>query len=126
MVQSTLVSPYSFVGIKGHLQVPNSVMKREDKLRKAKNIINACIIFYGVGTLDNFLKPNRTSDVVKARHIAAYLIKMHTGMTDVDMCKLFNRDRTTCIHSVQVITGYLKVGDPPEIKDELRQILDML
>ena len=47
-------------------------------------------------------------------------------MTDGEICKFFKRDRTTILHSVELIKGYIKIGEPKHILEEIKEIKMML
>jgi chromosomal replication initiation ATPase DnaA len=125
-ITKMIIRPDIFVGIHGYIHIPSSNLRHEVKIEKAKNIINACILYYKLNGMDDFLKWDRSSDRMMARHVAAYLIKMNTGLAESQFCHLFNRDRTTCLNSVMRVKGFLEVNNPPQLVYELRDIMNMI
>jgi hypothetical protein len=52
----------------------------------------------------------RTSDIAFARHIFCwYAVK--SGRHYIDVAALINRHRTSVTHSIQLIDGFIKIGD---------------
>ena len=45
----------------------------------------------------------RTKEIVSARHIAVYVVREVTGMSFPNIAKLFNRDHTTMLSSIDVV-----------------------
>lgn len=125
-ITKELVHPYSFVGMKGTIFIPPSSLRKEEKIQRAKDIINACMKYYNIPSIEKMMKKDRSEPLVTARHIAAYLIKQNTQMIDSEICKFFNRDRTTIIHSIELINGYIKIGEPKHILEEIKEIKMML
>ncbi len=54
-------------------------------------------------TKDDIISVKRTKDIAQARHIAAYLIRKITDMSLPNIGKIFNRDHTTIMSSIDAV-----------------------
>ena len=66
----------------------------------------------------------RTQDIAMARHISIYIIRTMTEMSLPAIGKVFNRDHTTIINSLEKVENEIK-GNPTldiEIKALLKEI----
>lgn len=124
-VSKEKIHPYSYIGMKGLVHIPVSALNREEKFRMADEIIKASCKYYGI-TLEKMMKKERYQPQITARHISAYLIKKMTDLKDGEISKLFGKDRTTIIHSVELISGYLKINEPKNIITDLNNIKMMI
>lgn len=55
----------------------------------------------------SILSRSRSMPEKDARHIAIHLIRKNTGLSQKDIGKIFKRDRTTAIHSIEVIDEWM-------------------
>jgi chromosomal replication initiation ATPase DnaA len=49
-----------------------------------------------------------------------------TDLPDKKISDLFNRDRTTIIHSIKLINGYVKMGHPEYVIEDMKAIKMLL
>lgn len=69
-------------------------------------IIEEVAKYYNLEEYQIYVK-TRQRPMVTARQIAMYLIKKHTTLNDRQIGQIFNLDRTTAIHSRQVVVPAL-------------------
>jgi hypothetical protein len=99
----------------------------------AKRIIKAVSEATGI-TISDILSPRRSNSVVRARHIAIYIIREYTRKSLPEIGRHTNRDHSTIIHALRCVeakrdyyepelTKVLKQFAPPEnipFSDEVR------
>ena len=68
----------------------------------AKQIIENISKRYGI-SVDDITGKKRTKEIVQVRHIAIYIIREVTGMSLENIGKIFGRDHTTILYSMDVI-----------------------
>lgn len=117
MVSETIIHPYAYVGIRGDMQVPASVMSEQLNHKKAHNIIEASRKYYEIESLEKMMARSRKTHVLMARHIAIFLIRRLTGLRDSDIAVYFKRDRTTILNSIQVVQDFIYTKDEDVITD---------
>lgn len=100
-------------------------MPVEERERLAKHIIDTVITYYQMD-IHKLLKKERTTEKVLARQMIAYLIKSMTRMSDEKISDYLNRDRTTIIHAIRKMQGFVKIGDPVEIIQDIEAIKKLL
>ena len=71
---------------------------------KAEKIIESVSKIYDV-PVEDIKSKKRSKEISNARHVAVYVIRKITQMTVVDIGKIFNRDYTTILASIDVITS---------------------
>ena len=64
---------------------------------------------------------SRVKNVAQARHIAIYLIKTITDISYPSIGKLFNRNHSTIMSSVEVIEK--KIATSPAIEMEINELI---
>lgn len=64
--------------------------------------------------------PSRSRSVVTARNIAMYLIRQITGLSTVDLGRIFGRDHSTALHSLDQVTE--KQETDPVIQQTIKDI----
>lgn len=66
-------------------------------------IIGLVASYFGK-TLDDLVGPRRLASVVRARHVAAYLMRTHTALPLAEIgARLGKRDHTTILHAVRTV-----------------------
>lgn len=68
----------------------------------ANKIIESISKRYDI-SVDDIKGKKRTKEIVSARHIAVYVVREVTGMSFPNIAKLFNRDHTTMLSSIDVV-----------------------
>jgi len=64
--------------------------------------------------------PSRSRQIVGARNIAMYLIRSITGLSTIEIGKLFERDHTTALHSLDQVTE--KLETEPAVSQAIKDI----
>ena len=75
---------------------------------------------YDVGKTE-LVGKSRVKDVAQARHIAIYLVRTITEMSLPNIGKLFNRDHSTVISSIDTIEK--KISSSPAIEIEINELI---
>lgn len=86
-------------------------------------IINTVSQKYGV-EVDAILGKKKTKEITLARHVAVYLIRKMTDLSLPDIGKIFNRDHTTIMNSVDRIKS--EVEDSPDRRKEIDDLMDLI
>ena len=88
----------------------------------ATNIINAILDHYDIPA-QSFIARNRDERCVKARAVAAYLLRQHTGLSWHQISHIMQRPAHT-----SALTAYQKIGkrimDDPALEAEVGAILN--
>ena len=88
----------------------------------ATNIINAVLDHYDIPA-QSFIARNRDERCVKARAVAAYLLRQHTGLSWHQIASIMQRPGHT-----SALTAYQKIDkrimDEPELEAEVGAILN--
>lgn len=125
MVSTTIIHPQSYVGMKGHIQVPIAALSRDQMNTRAKDIFHSCLKYFNFD-FTQIVSKGRKGDAVYCRQIMCYMMRILTNLKDGEIAEYVNRDRTTVIHSIEVITGFLKVKDPEYVQVDIDTIKSML
>lgn len=101
------------------LQLAQEVLKEQltPKIKKTldKNTIQVSVCEMYKITLDDMLSDKRDKHIVRARHIAMFLIKRELGYSASDIGRIFNgKDHTSVLYAIEKIARELE-------KDELLQ-----
>ncbi len=87
--------------------VREAVQKNNESVPTPEIIINEVGRYFGIQ--DPVLRgPSRSRGVVHARNIAMYLIRQITGLSTVELGKIFGRDHSTAMHSLDQVTEKLE------------------
>ena len=72
--------------------------------------------------------PSRFNKIVKARHIAFYLMRKHTNLSSSQIGSLLFRDHTTTLHACKSVENQMKLYSTyrNEIEDLSREIQNAL
>lgn len=101
------------------LRERQKVMK--EKINYVDNIITEICKYYSL-SIEEVKGKSRKREIVKARFIAIYIIRMETDFTLSGIGKIFNRDHTTILHSIKIINNTLTLKYDTDISDDLRAI----
>lgn len=123
-MEATVIHPQTYTLLKGK-QSPIYYRTEEKRIEKAKEIIEAIERYFKVDH-EKLMSKWRYRDIVIPRQIAMYMIKVKTKLGDGAIAKLFNRDRTTVIYGVQSIDGFLRLGHPIEVVEQVDEIKKLL
>ena len=86
-------------------------------------IINAVSEKYGI-EVDALLSKKKTKEISYARHIAVYLIRKLIDLSLPDIGKIFNRDHTTIMNSIERIKCELE--DSPQTKKDIDSLIEII
>ena len=64
--------------------------------------------------------PSRSRQIVHARNIAMYLIRNITGLSTIEIGKIFDRDHTTALHSLDQVTEKLETD--PSVSQAIKDV----
>lgn len=93
-----------------HEIVEDAVRKNNEAIPTPDAIITEVSRFFGFD--ESIIKgPGRSRTVVNARNIAMYLIRNITGLSTIEIGKIFGRDHSTAVHSLDQVTARVK-SDP--------------
>lgn len=108
---------------------PNSNIKKSKASISQQNelifhrTVKAVQDAYGIPSME-FLGPSRSRRCVQARNISIFLYKKLSGDTMSNTGKLFERDHTTIIHSIEKIKDQLKEDE--ELHDRINGLSQMI
>ena len=89
--------------------VRSAVQKANESLPTPEVIISEVSRYFGMD--ESLLRgPSRSRGIVAARNIAIYLIQNITGLSTVGIGKIFERDHSTVLHSIDQVNE--KLSDP--------------
>lgn len=87
--------------------VKEAVRKNNESIPTPEAIIGEVSRFFGYDA--SVLRgPGRSRSVVNARNIAMYLIRNITGLSTIEIGKLFERDHSTAVHSLDQVDAKIK------------------
>lgn len=117
--------------LKGNPKIrrPNSNIKKSKASISQQNelifhrTVKAVQDAYGIPSME-FLGPSRSRRCVQARNISIFLYKKLSGDTMSNTGKLFERDHTTIIHSIEKIKDQLKEDE--ELHDRINGLSQMI
>ncbi len=90
--------------------VKEAVRKNNEAIPTPDAIIGEVARFFGFE--ESVIRgPGRSRQVVNARNIAMYLIRNITGISTIEIGKIFNRDHSTAVHSLDQVDARLQ-SDP--------------
>ncbi len=87
--------------------VREAVIKSNESIPTPDAIIAEVARFFGYEE-DAIRGPGRSRQIVNARNIAIYLIRNITGLTTTDIGKIFGRDHSTAVHSLDQVNAKLQ------------------
>lgn len=90
--------------------VRNAVQKNNEAIPKPDAIIAEVARYYDLSEAD-IRSPSRTRKHVNARNIAMYLIRQITGLPTTEIGRIFERDHSTAVHSLDQVETRLQT-DP--------------
>lgn len=127
-MNGTMIHPQTFLAVQEHrLSLykgrPSELYYNnlQDNKRKAELILDKVIEYFDT-TKEAILLRNRHEQLLTPRHIAMYLVKKKTSLSDGEVAKFFKRDRTTVLHANQKIHSYLKIKNPEHIINDIKNI----
>lgn len=99
--------------------VKDAVQKNNESIPTPDVIINEVSRFFGFD--ESVIRgPARSRQVVYARNIAMYLIRNITGLSTIEIGKIFDRDHSTALHSLDQVTE--KLNTDPSYSQTIKDI----
>jgi chromosomal replication initiator protein len=101
-----------------HLNIKTIRMDKEQQKEYAVQIAEKVCNYYQV-KYGQLMSKYRGEEVTLARQMTMYLTKEKTALNGEEIAKLFNRDRTTVLHSISKIKGQLSNKFDDTIKNDI-------
>jgi chromosomal replication initiation ATPase DnaA len=101
-----------------HLNIKTTRMDKEQQKEYAIQIAEKVCNYYQI-KYGQMMSKYRGEEVTLARQMTMYLTKEKTELNGEEIAQLFNRDRTTVLHSIQKIRGQLSNKFDDTIKKDV-------
>jgi chromosomal replication initiator protein len=101
-----------------HLNIKTIRMDKEQQKEYAVEIAEKVCNYYQI-KYGQMMSKYRGEEVTLARQMTMYLTKEKTELNGEEIAKLFNRDRTTVLHSISKIKGQLSNKFDDTIKKDI-------
>jgi chromosomal replication initiation ATPase DnaA len=101
-----------------HLNIKTIRMDKEQQKEYAVEIAEKVCNYYQV-KYGQLMSKYRGEEVTLARQMTMYLTKEKTALNGEEIAQLFNRDRTTVLHSISKIKGQLTNKFDDTIKNDI-------
>jgi chromosomal replication initiator protein len=101
-----------------HLNIKTIRMDKEQQKEYAVNIAEKVCNYYQI-KYGQMMSKYRGEEVTLARQMTMYLTKEKTALNGEEIAKLFNRDRTTVLHSISKIKSQLSNKFDDTIKNDI-------
>jgi chromosomal replication initiation ATPase DnaA len=101
-----------------HLNIKTIRMDKEQQKEYAIQIAEKVCNYYQI-KYGQMMSKYRGEEVTLARQMTMYLTKEKTALNGEEIAQLFNRDRTTVLHSISKIKGQLSNKFDDTIKNDI-------
>jgi chromosomal replication initiation ATPase DnaA len=101
-----------------HLNIKTIRMDKEQQKEYAVQIAEKVCNYYQI-KYGQLMSKYRGEEVTLARQMTMYLTKEKTALNGEEIAQLFNRDRTTVLHSISKIKGQLSNKFDDTIKNDI-------
>ena len=101
-----------------HLNIKTTRMSKEEQKEYAIEIAEKVCNYYQI-KYGQMMSKYRGEEVTLARQMTMYLTKEKTNLNGEEIAKIFNRDRTTVLHSISKIKGQLSNKFDDTIKNDI-------
>jgi len=101
-----------------HLNIKTIRMDKEQQKEYAVEIAEKVCNYYQI-KYGQMMSKYRGEEVTLARQMTMYLTKEKTALNGEEIAQLFNRDRTTVLHSISKIKGQLSNKFDDTIKKDI-------
>jgi chromosomal replication initiation ATPase DnaA len=101
-----------------HLNIKTIRMDKEQQKEYAIQIAEKVCNYYQI-KYGQLMSKYRGEEVTLARQMTMYLTKEKTALNGEEIAQLFNRDRTTVLHSISKIKGQLSNKFDDSIKNDI-------
>jgi chromosomal replication initiation ATPase DnaA len=93
--------------------------------RQALFIFERVCTYFGI-SLQDLRSKKKPAQIVKARHMAIYMVKIKMDIPYVQIGELINRDHTSCLYAMDKVEGELMHPVNRSYKNYIEQINMML
>ena len=101
-----------------HLNIKTTRMSKEEQKEYAVEIAEKVCNYYQI-KYGQLMSKYRGEEVTLARQMTMYLTKEKTELNGEEIAQIFNRDRTTVLHSISKIRGQLSNKFDDTIKKDV-------
>ena len=101
-----------------HLNIKTTRMSKEEQKEYAITIAEKVCNYYQI-KYGQLMSKYRGEEVTLARQMTMYLTKEKTELNGEEIAQIFNRDRTTVLHSISKIRGQLSNKFDDTIKKDV-------
>ena len=101
-----------------HLNIKTTRMSKEEQKEYAVEIAEKVCNYYQI-KYGQLMSKYRGEEVTLARQMTMYLTKEKTELNGEEIAQIFNRDRTTVLHSISKIRGQLSNKFDDTIKNDV-------
>ena len=101
-----------------HLNIKTTRMSKEEQKEYAVEIAEKVCNYYQI-KYGQLMSKYRGEEVTLARQMTMYLTKEKTELNGEEIAQIFNRDRTTVLHSISKIKGQLSNKFDDTIKKDV-------
>ena len=101
-----------------HLNIKTTRMSKEEQKEYAVEIAEKVCNYYQI-KYGQLMSKYRGEEVTLARQMTMYLTKEKTNLNGEEIAQIFNRDRTTVLHSISKIRGQLSNKFDDTIKKDV-------
>ena len=101
-----------------HLNIKTTRMSKEEQKEYAITIAEKVCNYYQI-KYGQMMSKYRGEEVTLARQMTMYLTKEKTALNGEEIAQIFNRDRTTVLHSIAKIKGQLSNKFDDTIKKDV-------
>jgi chromosomal replication initiation ATPase DnaA len=101
-----------------HLNIKTIRMDKQQQKEYAVEIAEKVCNYYQI-KYGQLMSKYRGEEVTLARQMTMYLTKEKTSLNGEEIAQLFNRDRTTVLHSISKIKGQLSNKFDDSIKNDI-------
>lgn len=101
-----------------HLNIKTTRMSKEEQKEYAIEIAEKVCNYYQI-KYGQMMSKYRGEEVTLARQMTMYLTKEKTNLNGEEIAQIFNRDRTTVLHSISKIKGQLSNKFDDTIKKDV-------
>jgi chromosomal replication initiation ATPase DnaA len=115
-----MIHPQTYCLLKGK-QPQKYYNSLQHRIEHANRILETVAKYFNI-TKEQLLKKDRRKEIVIPRQIAIYLIKIRTKLDDGKIGEIIKKDRTTAIHSINLINDYYSVGHPEKILQDIESL----
>ena len=103
--------------------IKDYIAVKGDDSKKFEEILIAVSTKYGISRED-ILSNKRNKEIVMARHICVYIAREITSLSQAQIAKILNRDRSTLVSSEKVVKD--RMADDADFAFDIRELIRSL